>query len=440
MPEIREDWSRLHDLITLMDSTTGNFLNELEAEGLTDNTIVFFYSDHGGMLSRSKRYIYNVGTQVPMIVYLPPKWQHLAATKPGKTDDSMVSFVDLAKTVLSLSGCDVPEQMQGRIFLGPDTEKAPEYVHFFRDRQTERYDFQRAVTDGRFYYIRNFNPHRPLGRDCRYGFQVQPNWKAWEDYYAKGLCNDIQSQFFQAKKTFELFDTKKDPWHVADISSASKNQKKLKELSDELDRWMVETRDVGLIPEPMFADLIGADKKYQTIYEYAQSNDYPIERILEVAKNVSKGDKKQLSAYISYLSDKNPIIRYWGAYGLFLAGVSDVEVQEALKKMIKDDLFAVNRIMAAQALGACGNGNLAFRAIFKEVSETQNSYVLIFGLNAFQYSHTDKLLSKNDWQSFNKRVLSLPTGEDNVNKPGIGFAEIMISDALDMWPDRRVVD
>jgi hypothetical protein len=124
LPEIRKDWARLHDLIALMDKMSGDLLQELEDSGEADNTIVFFYSDHGGQLSRAKRYIYNVGTQVPMIVYLPPKWQHLAKQKPGETDDSLVSFVDLAKTVLSLTGCPVPDKMQGRVFLGPEIETA----------------------------------------------------------------------------------------------------------------------------------------------------------------------------------------------------------------------------------------------------------------------------------------------------------------------------
>jgi N-sulfoglucosamine sulfohydrolase len=181
-----------------MDSQTGDLLQELEDLGLADNTIVFFYSDHGGQLARSKRYIYNVGTQVPFILYLPEKWQHLSEKKPGDTDNRMVSFVDLAQTVISLTGCEVPELMQGHVFLGPEKEEAPEYVHFYRDRMGERYDFSRAVTDGQYYFIRNFMPHRPRGRDSRYGFTVQANWRAWEDS-TEGKCNEIQSQFFQPK-------------------------------------------------------------------------------------------------------------------------------------------------------------------------------------------------------------------------------------------------
>ena len=118
LPEIRQDWARLHDLITLMDSEVGKMLKEIEDAGLADNTIVFFYSDHGGQLARAKRFIYNVGTQVPLIVHLPKKWQYLSKQKPGKTSDELVSFIDFPKTILSITNCEVPDKMQGTVFLG----------------------------------------------------------------------------------------------------------------------------------------------------------------------------------------------------------------------------------------------------------------------------------------------------------------------------------
>lgn len=435
LPEIREDWARLHDLITLMDKMSGDLLQELEDEGLADNTIIFFYSDHGGQLSRSKRYIYNVGTQVPFVVYLPEKWQHLTKKNPGDTDNGLVSFVDLAKTVLSLTGCPVPKQMQGRIFLGPETEKVPEYVHFYRDRMSERYDFSRAVTDGRYYFICNFFPHRPRGRDSRYGFKVQANWKAWEDFYENGRCNEIQSQFYQPKPIYELFDTKKDPWHVANLASQKEHQKRLKILSEELDRWMIEIRDIGLIPEPMFHDLAGKGKKYNTLYEYAQSEDYPVEQILEVAKTARTGDPGKRSNYLNYLKDNHPVIRFWGAYGLFLIQVNDMEVQAALKKVIENDNIAANRIMAAQALGLSGDPERAFEFIMKEVNDTKQGYVFLLGLNAFQYSHTDNKLSLEDWKRFKEK--KFPDG-DIVT--GFGYPQRIIDDAIELWPERRKVD
>ncbi len=434
LPEVREDWARLHDLITLMDSMSGNLIKELEEEGLADNTIIFFYSDHGGQLSRAKRYIYNVGTQVPMIVHLPKKWQHLSKIKPGGDENDLVSFVDLAKTVLSISGCPIPEKMQGRIFLGPKTEEAPQYVHFYRDRMSERYDFSRAVTDGRYYFIRNFMPHRPFGRDTRYGYEVQANWRAWENYYDEGKCNEIQSQFYQPKQTIELFDTQKDPWHVDGIASLPEQQKRLQTLSSELDHWMVKTRDVGLIPEPMFHDLAGETRKYRTLYEFAQSQDYPVEKILEVANNSSSGEKDQLTTYLGYIKDANPIVRYWGAYALSLVGSTEMPGQVALTEMSKNDSFAANRIMAAQALGICGNPDIAFKSIMKEANVTSQNYVFLQALNAFQYSKTDDRLTLEDWERFKDK--KFPKNDPAAR---LGYPNRIIDDAIELWPERRKV-
>ncbi len=437
LPEVRQDWARLHDLITLMDQNVGKLLDELEDSGHADNTIVFFYSDHGGQLARSKRFIYNVGTQVPFIVRLPEKWKHLSVIKAGGTDHSLVSFVDLAKTLLSLTACEIPEKMQGRIFLGNDEEDAPEHVFFFRDRMAELYDFCRAVTDGEHYFIRNFMPHRPQGRSARYGYTVQANWRAWEKYFEAGKCDDIQSQFYRPKPVVALFNTGKDPWHVANLAQEEEYQEHLIELSDKLDQWMIETRDIGLIPEPMFADLVGEQKKYKTIYEFAQSNDYPIRTILEAAKQSSSATSENIQTCLSHLNDDNPIIRYWGAYVLFIAQTSNPEAIMALKNMMQTDQFAANRIMAAQGLGFCGDADAAYQCLIKECHETTNGNVLLQGVNALQYAHLEDQLTKDDWL-----LLKTATSENITEntKYGGGYSLAVINDAINLWPDKRQVD
>jgi arylsulfatase A-like enzyme len=431
LPEIREDWARLHDLITLMDKQVGELLDELEEAGLADNTVVFFYSDHGGQLSRSKRYIYNGGTQVPMIVYLPDKWKQLSPVSAGAVDSTLVSFVDLAPTLLSITGCEIPDRMQGRAFLGDKAEKSPDFVHFIRDRMGERYDFSRAITDGRYYYIRNFMPHRPLGRDSRYGYQVQANWRAYEAAYEAGKTNAIQSQFYERKPLEQFFDTENDPWQVNNVVEQPASKARVKSLSKELDRWMVETRDVGLIPEPMVHELIGAGKKYRTLHAFAQSSDYPIQKILEAAKSATAGSSENL---LAYLTDKNPIIRYWGAYGIFLHPDQRNSLQRQLKTIVDKDEFAANRIMAAQALGVVGDPDTAFEAIMREAHATDNGYVLLQALHAFQYSHTDDRLRLDDWQRFKDK-------EFTRGDPGseLGYPQRIIEDAIALFPKRRKV-
>jgi N-sulfoglucosamine sulfohydrolase len=437
LPEIRRDWARLHDLITAMDSQAGKLLAELEADGQAENTIVFFYSDHGGQLARSKRYIYNVGTQVPLIVRIPQKWRHLAAAGPGGTSDRLVCFADLPKTVLSLAGIPVPDLMQGSIFLGPATEPAPETVHFYRDRMAEADDFCRAVTDGRYTCVRNFMPHRPQGRDSRYGYTVQANWRAWEIHYEAGLCDPLQSQFYQPKPVVELFDTEADPWHVRNLADQPEHRGRVARMQKEIDRWMIRNRDCGLIPEAMFADLAGPGKPHQTLYEYARSDEFPVEEILRIAREATLGDAGKLPAYIQMTRHPHPAARFQGAYGLFLVRSASPDAQSALESLMRDDPMAANRIMAAQALGLSGKPEAAFKALYQESKAATTGFKLLLALNAIRYAHLDERLTLDDWKTFREKS-NQPIPGDDPN--GLSYARRVIDDAIALWPQRRKVD
>jgi hypothetical protein len=280
-------------------------------------------------------------------------------------------------------------------------------------------------------------PHIPRGRSSRYGYTVQANWTAWEKHFESGNCNPVQSQFYRPKPNLQLFNTDNDPWHVSNLAGKPEQQERIKELSDELDRWMIETSDIGLIPEAMFYDLAGQEKKYKTIYEYAQSTEYPVEIILEAAKTSSIGIMENVQEYIGYLKDDNPIIRYWGAYALFLVRSDDALIQKALYSVAQNDPFAANRIMAAQALGLCGDADRSFETIMKEVNSTDNGYIFLLGLNAFQYSHTDDRLSREDWAGFKERTFPGTQATDNYGRE---YSHRIINEALELWPDRRIVD
>ena len=177
------------------------------------------------MLSRSKRFIFNEGTQVPLIVRVPEKWQKLVNSgsgnfAPGSANDELVQFADFAKTICSLAGIEPHKLMQGRVFMGPDKEPEPSLVYLYRDRQNERYDFSRAVTDGRYYLIRNFMPHRPRGQEPEHGYNVHRNWRAWRDWYLKDpeAASPLHSRFFKPKPVIEFYDLENDPWQVNNLS------------------------------------------------------------------------------------------------------------------------------------------------------------------------------------------------------------------------------
>jgi len=434
LPELRQAWARLHELITRIDDWVGTMLRELEAEGEAGNTLVFFYSDHGGMLAGTKRYLNMPGTHVPMIVRFPEKWQHLAPHPPGGVEPRVVSFVDLPKTMLSLAGIDPPPLMQGRILLGPAAEPAPTTTLLYRDRMSERYDFSRGLVDGRHFFVRHFMPHRPPGRDTVYGYAVQENWRAWRDHFEAGRTDVIQSRFFQPKPVLELYDVHADPWNVNNLADAPEFQSQRVALEAALDAWMIEIRDIGLVPEPLFYELVGPDKAFATLYEYAQSEAYPVQRVLAAAKSASLGDPAKKSDYLGFLEDEHPAVRYWGAYGLFLLGQEDPTIRAALGHRVDGDNFAGNRIIAAQALARSGDPAAAFQAIHREAEAADDAYVFLLALNAFQYSHTDDRLTREDWERFQGKNPSMPYALP------AGLAQRIVTEALERWPDRAVVD
>src|SRR5690606_9080679 len=171
-PEMKHDWAQYYDRITQMDTWVGGILDELEREGLAENTIVFYYSDHGGVLGRSKRFLFESGLRVPLIVRFPEKYAHLAPGGPGTWQDRLVSFVDMAPTLLNLAGAPVPAYMQGRPFLGRQSDEQSDYAFSFRGRMDERIDLSRSVRDKQYRYTRNFMPHKIYGQYIEYLWQA----------------------------------------------------------------------------------------------------------------------------------------------------------------------------------------------------------------------------------------------------------------------------
>ncbi len=443
LPEIRYDWARFYDQITLMDSIVGAWLDDLEKEGLAENTIVFFYSDHGGMLSRSKRFIFNGGTQVPLVVRVPKKWQHLAAFDSGKyiagsVNDELVQFVDFPKTILSMVGVQPPELMQGRVFMGSGKEPPPPFLYLYRDRQNDRYDFSRAVTDGRYYLIRNFMPHRPRGQEPEHGYNVHRNWRAWRDWYLKNpkVADPVYSRFFKPKPVLEFYDLESDPWQINNLASHADHRERIATMEDALYDWMMKTRDTGLIPEPMWYDFVGDEKPFKTIYDYAQSDEFPVDRVLEAANVASKADPDLLSTYLEMLGDRHSLVRHWAAYGIFLVGENTPGIQDALRQVINGDAHSANRTMAAQALARCGDPDTAFKALMEEVNAEKDEYKRLLAINALQYGRVDDRVSREQWEVLAEKKWS----KESPDPLAWVFRRSIPAYTLEIWPRRMIVE
>jgi N-sulfoglucosamine sulfohydrolase len=305
-PGIREDWARQYDNIAMMDARVGELLEELEASGDADNTIVFFYSDHGGSLSRSKRYLLDAGLRVPLIVAFPQRWRHLSPVEPGGETDRVVSFVDLAPTVLSLAGVDVPGNMQGRAFLGESVQPAAPVALAYKDRMDERIDSGRSISDGRYRYTLNLMPHRPHGVHLWYPFAMQQNWRDWRAEWEAGRCDETRSAFWQPKAYEELYDTREDPWEIRNLVSDPSHLDRLLEMRRQLDQQLVAISDISLMPESLRDELAGE----MAPYEFARSDRYDVRRTLKFARMAASGDSAFDNQLTTGLTDDDPIIRY----------------------------------------------------------------------------------------------------------------------------------
>ena len=373
--EIRHDWAQYYDKIEALDLQVGKILDDLEKDGFAEDTIVFYYSDHGGVLCRSKRFIYDTGTRVPMIIRFPKKYQHLAPGKSGTRMDRIVSFVDLAPTVLSLAGIEVPDYMEGEAFLGAYKNPPRKYAYLFRGRMDERYDMMLAVRDKKYKYIRNYMPHRIYGQHLEYLWKA-PATRSWEKEYLEGRCNKAQSIFWQTKPPEELYDITSDPWEVNNLADDPQYKDVLERMRKAVMSWVREMKDPGFIPE---GEMINRTQE-TTSFELVRRRDFPIERVIETAELATSRDAEKLSELIKRLQDEESSVRYWAATGCLILGDKALSAEAHLAKMLKDDSADV-RIVVAEALSLFGRKDIALPVLVAEL-KNDNAMIALHAANA----------------------------------------------------------
>ncbi|MCC6265133.1 MAG: sulfatase [Bryobacterales bacterium] len=355
-PEVRRDWAQYYDNITTMDGQAEEVLAQLEEDGLAEDTIVFFYGDHGSGMPRSKRWPYSSGLHVAMLLHVPAKFRKLAPPEyeNGGTSDRKIGFVDLAPTLVSLTGNKPPSWMQGRAFAGVAPAEPGKYQFGFRGRMDERYDCVRTCGDGRFVYLRQFMPHKIYGQHIAYMFET-PTTQIWKKLYDEGKLKPPMTYFWETKPYEELYDLQADRWETKNLAQIPEHQEKLKELRTATIDWMKRVRDLGILPEyEMHERSKGSDP-----YDMARTEGkYPMERVLAAALAASDGygTGSQPPLDLERLKDADSAVRYWTVMGILMRGETSVaEHAAALRAALKDPAPNV-RIATAEALGCYGNG------------------------------------------------------------------------------------
>ena len=386
-PEVRQDWAQYYDKMTEMDAEIGHVLKELKRDGLVDDTIIFYYGDHGPGLARSKRFPYNSGLQVPLLISIPPRYRHLAPPtwQVGGASERLVGFVHLAATVLSLAGIQPSAHLQGHAFLGPYRTQDPDYLYGFRGRMDERYDMMRSARDERYVYVRNYMPHRIYGQHVEYLFQT-PSTQAWHRMYEKGELEPPQTYFWETKPYEELYDLKLDPDETKNLAGSEEHQQTLARFHQAVDEHILATRDTGFLPE----NEIHSRSKGRAPQDMAQDDGvYPLKRIKETAELAASLEKDATLQLIESLTDNDSAVRYWAALGLLMRGKQAVDTSRLTLRKLLEDPKPAPRIVAAEALGRFGSEADVPRSldVLLALADAENNgaYIAMMAMNALDY-------------------------------------------------------
>ena len=347
----REDWKRNYELITAMDYWAGDLIDQLKEDGLYENTIIFFWSDHGIGLPRAKRWLYDSGTHVPLVVRIPKQFRQAGQGADGSVSDELVSSIDFGPTVLKLAGITIPEHIQGRPFLGQELSSERKFVYGARDRMDERYDIIRMVRDKQFKYIRNYEPLKTY-----YQYMNTPEkgatMKELRTLFETGKLGETPSKYFsKTKPVEELYDTKVDPHELNNLAANPIYRDILRNMRHAHEKWVVDTGDLGLIAEPI---LIEKQNQLGDQYSILRSTSDPSlnKRIAKVALAASSG-AEAIPDLIAALDDKDAAVRYWGATGLGTIGEIAKDSQDKLSSLLEDPSVVV-RVAASRALCRMG--------------------------------------------------------------------------------------
>ncbi len=348
LPEIRNNYLQYAQAVAEMDKVMGSVIDELKKDGLYEDTIIIYNSDHGGVMPRSKRFLYSSGIHCPLVIRIPEKYKHLyPATKPGMTVDRLVSFIDMPKTWVSLAGAEVPDTFQGTIFLGEQMEPEPNYHFAFRERADERLDNVRVMRDKQFAYHKNYMPYAPTGQFLGFLWKgsVAP---AWEKQYREGKTNEITGRFFETRVPEEFYDNFADFDNVHNLIDAPGHQAKIEELRLALRQKQLEIYDSGLLPEQM--RVRRAEAHHMTIYQMVRDPKlYPLEAYLNAADLALEKKPENLGIFIKGISNTDAGIRWWSVVGLLLLEKHATPASKALQNALNDQEHEI-AMMAAWAL------------------------------------------------------------------------------------------
>ncbi len=342
------------DKIREIDDWVGSTLQKLEEDGLLENTFIFYFGDHGGVLPGSKGYLYETGLHVPLVVRIPENYKHLVDTQKGDVNPGFVSFVDFAPTVLNLAGIPVPDQMDGLPFLGPGLDKEEvlgrDETLGYADRFDEKYEMVRSLRKGKYKYIRSFQPFYPDALQNNYRFQMLA-FEEWRTLFRDGQLDSLQSRFFLAKPVEMLFDLENDPMEIQNIARNPDYQEILQTIRNRLHDLFLEKHDLGFLPESILVD-----KAMENPVKYGNRFQPQLKKLIEINDMAILPFDQIEEALSGHIASGNPLEKYWALTVASSFGKQASGLEPLVSPLSTHDNNLV-RLRAIEFLGITGNRN-----------------------------------------------------------------------------------
>ncbi|MEM6364450.1 MAG: sulfatase [Planctomycetota bacterium] len=343
------------DRMRVIDERVAGVLETLEKADQLENTFVFYFGDHGGVLPRSKGYAYESGLHVPLVVRLPDHYVDLVDRILGERTTGFVSFIDFAPTVLSLAGVSVPEAMDGRAFLGVTAKRdevdARNTTFGHADRMDEKYDFVRTVREGDWKYIRCFEPFMPDAVQNNYRMKMLA-YQQWDQLREAGELDETTIRFFEPRRAEMLFDLASDPDEVVDLSADPNQASRLQRMRRRLSDHLKATHDLSFFPEAVLTESAMPDAA-----AFGRQNAAAIDRYIDTVNQCVMKAQDAKPALMTSLNSGDPWQRYWSLIAVSSAVLEPTTRGQwatdiSLVKLLKRRMLDSEPLVAARAAEA----------------------------------------------------------------------------------------
>ena len=351
-PLFQFTYASYQDKLEKLDQQIGEIIADLKDDRLYDDTIIFYFGDHGGVLPRSKGYVFETGIAPPLIIRIPPKWQHLSPWQAGTRTTDIVNFYDFGPSLLHAAEIPLPAGFDGKPFLGKDLDKQElksRVAYAYADRFDEKYDLVRSYRKGNFKYHRNFQPFIPDGLHNFYRYR-QLAYQELRDLHQQEKLDEKQQQFFEAKPAEALYNLELDPFETNNLALDPKHANQLTQMREELSQHLKQQNDLSLYPEHILIR-----DAFQNPSAFGNQHHNQISALIDIAQLQLLPYAEAQEKLHTALESNDWLTRYWACITATSFGEQAAKLTAKVKALAEHDDALMVRVRAAEFLARLGH-------------------------------------------------------------------------------------